>query len=382
MELGRYAVDSVLLEGRSYRSVAASVGRSKSWVEKQVGLFKGGGYEALSRRSTAPLSRPGQCAAELEDEIVLLRKQLTEEGLDGGPKTIEYHLQQRHGSSPARSTIYRVLKRRGFITPQPQKRPRNSWIRFESSLPNETWQSDMTHWQLANGTGVEIINFVDDYSRMITASVVVSVATSADVVAVFYKAAGLYGFPASLLTDNGAIYTASFRNGRCGMETEMHQLGIVVKHGKPYHPQTQGKIERFHKTLKRWLHKQPRVESIAELQKQIDYFVRYYNEERPHSAREMIPPHKAWLALDKATPGFNNPNLTVHTRVRHDKLDRDGKFTLRYNSKLHHVGVGSAHKHRRVTVLVADLDIRVLSTEGELLRHLTLDPTRDYQPLC
>lgn len=96
----------------------------------------------------------------------------------------------------------------------------------------------------------------------------------------------------------------------------------------------------------------------------------------------MIPPHKAWLALDKATPGFNNPNLTVHTRVRHDKLDRDGKFTLRYNSKLHHVGVGSAHKHRRVTVLVADLDIRVLSTEGELLRHLTLDPTRDYQPLC
>lgn len=145
MDLARYVVDAVLIEGRSYRATASSVGMSKSWVEKQVGLFRAGSYEGLGKRSTAPLRRPAQTSSDLEDEIILLRKQLSEEGLDAGPKTIGYHLQQRHGASPGRSTIHQVLVRRGFVESQPQKRPKKSWMRFESSLPNETWQADMTH---------------------------------------------------------------------------------------------------------------------------------------------------------------------------------------------------------------------------------------------
>jgi transposase InsO family protein len=354
---------------------------SKSWVEKQVGRYRAGGYEGLGKRSTAPLRRPTQTPAEFEDEIVLLRKQLDEEGLDAGPLTIEYHLAKRHGCSPARSTIHRVLTRRGFVVPQPQKRPKKSWLRFESSLPNETWQADMTHWALADGTEVEILDFVDDYSRMVVSAVALPVTTAADVVATFYKAAGLWGFPASMLTDNGCIFTAQFRNGRCGFETELATLGIVAKHGKPYHPQTQGKIERFHKTLKRWLRKQRRAETLGELQAQLDWFVRYYNEERPHSARGMIPPKEAWDGLDKATPDKDRYGMTPQTRVRHDKVDKTGVFTLRHGPKMHHIGVGRAHKGRRIIVLVADLDIRVLSTEGELLRHLTLDTKKDYQPI-
>ena len=100
----------------------------------------------------------------------------------------------------------------------------------------------MTHWALANGTGVEIINFVDGYSRLVLEATVASVATAADVVAVLYKATARWGFPASTLTDNGCIFTAQSRNGRCGFETELATLGITSKHGKPYHPQTQGKI--------------------------------------------------------------------------------------------------------------------------------------------
>ncbi len=144
----------------------------------------------------------------------------------------------------------------GSSSPNPQKRPRRSWVRFEAKLPNETWQADMTHWTLADGTGVEILDFVDDYSRMVTVAVVLPVTTAADVVAAFYQGAGRFGLPASMLTDNGCIFTAQFRNGRCGFETELATLGITIKHGKPYHPQTQGKIERFHQTLKRWLRKQ------------------------------------------------------------------------------------------------------------------------------
>lgn len=381
MELAKYAVAAVTVEKRTYRSVAASLGVSKSWVGKQVKLFEAGGHEALQKRSTAPKRRPTQMPVKLEEKIVLMRKQLDEEGLDAGPKTIEYHLTQRHGTSPSRATIHRVLTRRGIVVPQPQKKPKSSWKRFESSLPNETWQADMTHWALADGTGVEILDFVDDYSRMVVSAVAMSVVTAADVVAVFYKACGLWGFPSSMLTDNGGIFTASFRNGRCGFETELATLGIKAKHGKPYHPQTQGKIERFHKTLKRWLTKQPRATSIAELQKQLDWFVTYYNETRPHSARGMVPPRRAWDALDKAVPDPANLDLKPHTRVRHDKVDSTGVFTLRHNSKLHHIGMGRAHRGRRILVLVADLDIRVISEEGELLRHLTLDVTRDYQPI-
>lgn len=381
MDRARYAVDAVVLEGRSIRSVASSLDMSKSWVAKQVARFRAGGYDALVPRSKAPHRRPSQTSVELENEIVTLRKHLDEEGHDAGPLTIQYHLRQRHGEAPGRSTIHRVLVRRGFVIPQPQKRPRTSWIRFESALPNETWQADMTHWALADGTNVEILDFVDDYSRLVTAAVVLPVTTAADVVATFYQGASTWGFPASMLTDNGCIFTAQFRHGRCGFETELATLGIAIKHGKPYHPQTQGKIERFHQTLKRWLRKRDRAASIAELQAQVDTFIRYYNEERPHSARGMVPPRQAFEALAKAAPDPEKYPMTPHTRVRHDKIDQTGVFTLRHGTKLHHVGVGRAHKGRRVIVLVCDLDIRVLSQEGELLRHLTLDPSRDYQPL-
>lgn len=381
MDRARYAVDAVVIEGRSLRAVSSSIGMSKSWVAKQVARFHAGGYEALVALSTAPHRRPTQTPVELENEIVEMRKHLDEEGLDAGPLTIQYHLRRRHGTAPGRSTIHRVLTRRGFVTPQPQKRPRTSWLRFEAHLPNETWQGDMTHWELKDGTGVEILNFVDDYSRMVIAALVLPVTTAGDVVAAFYEGVSRWGFPASVLTDNGCIFTAQFKNGRCGFETELATLGITIKHGKPYHPQTQGKIERFHKTLKRWLKKRDKASSIAELQAQIDTFVRYYNEVRPHSARGMVPPREAFDALEKAVPNPDKQPITPHTRVRHDKVDKTGVFTLRHGTKLHHIGVGRPHKGRRIIALVLDLDVRVLSEEGELLRHLTLDPTRDYQPI-
>ncbi len=381
MDRARYAVDSVVIEGRSLRAVAGSLDMSKSWVAKQVSLFRAGGYDALAPKSKAPHRRPTQLDPAIENEIVLIRKQLSEDGFDAGPLTIQYHLAQRHGTAPGRSTIHRALVRRGFVVPQPQKRPRQTWQRFEANLPNETWQADMTHWALADGTGIEILDFVDDYSRMVTVAVVLPVTTVPDVVAAFYQGASRWGFPASMLTDNGAIFTAQFRNGRCGFETELTTLGISIKHGKPYHPQTQGKIERFHQTLKRWLRKHDRAATVAELQGQLDTFVAYYNEQRPHSARGMVPPRHAFDALAKATPDPDKFPMTPHTRVRHDKIDKTGVFTLRHGTTLHHIRVGRAHTGRRVIILVADLDIRVISEEGELIRHLTLDPSKNYQPL-
>jgi hypothetical protein len=211
----------------------------------------------------------------------------------------------------------------------------------------------MTHWQLENGAKVEIINFIDDYSRAVLCSAVVSVATAADVVRLFYDTAATYGLPASLLSDNGAIYTAAYRGSHTGMELELAALGVAFKHDKPYHPQTQGKVERYHLTLKKWLKKQPRASSIAELQAQIDCFVTYCNETRLHTARG-CPPMHAWRPFDKATPELDGQPMLASTKVRHDVIDKTGAVTLRYRSRLHHIEVGRAHRGRRVLILMAD----------------------------
>jgi transposase InsO family protein len=380
MDLARYVVDAVVLEGRSYREVARAHGVSKSWVGKLVTRYRAGGYEAIAPRSRAAKTIPHRTPDTLEDEICALRTELSELGVDAGAATIAYHLGLRHERVPSISTIWRVLRRRGFVAPQPHKRPRSSWIRFEAQLPNECWQSDVTHWRLADQTEVDICNFLDDHSRLAVASRVLPTATAPKVLEIFRAAGERWGYPAALLTDNGCVYTTWHRGGPNVMQTELLALGIEFRHSRPYHPQTCGKIERFHQTLKRWLTRQPRARSIAELQRQVDRFTSYYNDLRPHAALGCKPPRAAFEARDKARPSGPRSRVGAGVRVRRDRIDKGGKVTLRHGTRLHHIGVGHAHKGKRVILLINGLDIRVVSADGELLRHLTLDPARDYQP--
>src|SRR5437762_9846777 len=261
MDLARYVVEAVVLEGRSYREVARAHGVSKSWVAKVVGRYRAGGDEAIEPRSRAPKHIPHRTPAELEDEIVRLRKELSEQGFDAGAETIRHHLVQQRGDAPSVATIWRVLRRRGFVVPEPHKRPRSSWIRFEARLPNECWQSDVTHWRLAGGDDVEIVNFLDDHSRLAVGSRVLRVATAPKVLEVFREAGARWGFPAALLTDNGCVYTTWHRGGPNVMQTELLALGIDYRHSRPYHPQTCGKVERFHQTMKGFLARPPRARS-------------------------------------------------------------------------------------------------------------------------
>jgi Integrase core domain len=204
---------------------------------------------------------------------------------------------------------------------------------------------------------------------------------AADVVTSFRKAAVRHGFPASVLTDNGAVFTAApRRGGRCAIEIELFALGISLRHSTPSHPQTCGKVERFHQTLKRWLAKQPAAASLRELGAHLDWFRGYYNDERPHRALGRRTPAEAFAARPKAEPSGSRLPIPGHYRVRQDRVDTAGTITLRYNSRLHHIGIGRKHAASRVLVLVADLDVRILTQDGELLRALTLDPERDYQP--
>ena len=207
--------------------------------------------------------------------------QLTARGGDAGPATIAWHLGREGLPAPSTSTIRRVLHAAGLVVPEPRKRPRSSWRRFEASAPNELWQSDFTHWRLADGSEVEICSWLDDHTRYLLACTVFRRVGGDDVVATFTAAGDAHGWPAATLTDNGAVYTSRFTGGRNSFEYLLAYLGIRQKNGAPGHPQTQGKIERFHQTLKRWLGQQPAATDLARLQTQLEAFRLVYNEQRP-----------------------------------------------------------------------------------------------------
>ncbi|HUW77823.1 MAG TPA: IS481 family transposase [Candidatus Nanopelagicaceae bacterium] len=378
MSKNRIIVTSVVLEGRLKSEVARDYGVSYRWVHTLVTRYLAGGWDGIEARSRRPRSNSRQITSELESEIVALRLWLTKEGHDAGAHTIGFHLQQRHGHSPVVSTIWKVLKRRGLITAQPKKRPRSSYIRFQAELPNETWQSDFTHWKLASGAGVEILTFLDDHSRLALSITCHKVVTGQIVVADFRENTNEYGPPASTLTDNGLVFTTRFRYGPNAFENELRLLGITQKNGRPNHPQTQGKVERFQQTLKNWLTKQPLTSSLPELQTQLDTFRTYYNTIRPHRSLDRRTPLQAYNARGKAGP---ISNVNGHWRIRQDRIGDGGVVTLRYNSRIYHIGVGRTLKGTRVKLLIHDAHIRIIhDTTGELLRELILDPTRNYQP--
>jgi transposase InsO family protein len=385
MDLAGYVINAVLVEGRKVNEVCAAHGISRSWLYELIARYRQQGEPGLAAGSKRPRSSPTKVPAAIEDEIVALRKSLAEEGLDAGPHTIQVHLLRRRrgrarAAVPSVATIWRVLSRRGFIRPEPQKRPKSSWRRFQAELPNECWQADTTHWQGVDGSEVEILNVLDDHSRLVVASQAFVTTKAADVVATFHLGAATWGYPASMLTDNGAIFTAESRNGSCAIELELIGLGIDYKHSRPYHPQTCGKVERFHQTLKRWLAKQPPAATLTQLQAQLDGFCDYYNNIRPHRALGRRTPAQAFTARTKATPRRAGITIPVHYRVRRDRIDKTGKVTLRYHSRLIHIGVGRAHAGTRVLLLVADRHVRIITDNGEPLHDLTINPNRRYQP--
>lgn len=207
---------------------------------------------------------------------------------------------------------------------------------------------------------------------------VVRTANAGNALRTFHAAAERYGFPTALLTDNGCVYTAAHRNGRQALESELLALGVVFKHSRPYHPQTCGKVERLHQTLKLFLAKQPPAHTIGQLQRQINRFKTIYNTQRPHRSLGRRTPQDVYDARDKARPEAAKIRLANDTRVRHDIIGTNGSITLRYKTKLHHIGIGRDHRGKHVIVLRAGLDIRILTPEGNLLRRLTLDETKAY----
>ncbi|KNE83056.1 MULTISPECIES: IS481 family transposase [Streptomyces] len=389
MSKARLIITAVVVEGRSQAEVARAYGVFKGWVSKLLARYRIEGEAAFEPRSRRPKTSPTALAPDTVDLILQLRKELTGQGLDTGPETIAWHLAHHHQRTVSRATISRYLTRHGLVTPTPAKRPRSSYIRFPAALPNETWQADFTHYRLTDeagtGTDTEVLTWLDDCSRYALHVTCWKRVTGPIVVNTFRRATAAHGTPASTLTDNGMVCTTRLSGGRGGrnaLEHELRRLHITQKNATPNHPTTCGKVERFQQTMKKWLRAQPdQPATLPRLQALIDHFTHAYNHQRPHrSLPHRATPAAIYTTLPKALPAHSRDTDT-HTRVRHDRIDQSGLVTLRVSGRLHHIGVGRTHAQTSVILLVDDLHVRIVNaTTGELLRDLTIDPTRDYQP--
>jgi transposase InsO family protein len=377
MSKQRVIVEAVLT-GKSQREVAQLYGVSQPRVSQLMAIWRTGGWDALEPQSRKPHTSPRATSPEMVTLICDLRRELIANGADGGPHSIAALLRRGGHTPPAPSTIWTTLTKAGLITPEPRKRPKHAYLRFEADLPNECWQSDFTHWRLAAGTDTEILLWLDDHSRFLLSATAHQPVTGHIVLTTFRAACTQHGTPQSTLTDNGLVFTTRFRHGPNSFEIELLNLGIAQKNGRPNHPQTQGKVERLNQTLKQWLNARTRATTLDELRAQLAAFTNYYNTDRPHRSLGTRTPAEAYTARTKATP---DNNRSGHFRIRDDTVHASGSVTLRRGGRMHHIQLGTENKGTAVRILIHDLDIIVINREtGEILRELTLDPNKDSQP--
>jgi transposase InsO family protein len=258
MSKSQLVITALFVEHQSPAEVAERYGVHRAWVYKLKARYEAEGETALTPRSRRPKSSPSATPAATVELVLRLRKQLAEAGLDAGADTIGWHLARHHGTTLSRATINRILVRAGAVVPEPAKRPKSSYIRFEASMPNECWQSDFTHYRLTRldgtpGADVEVLSWLDDCSRYALRVSAHHRVTGPIVLTAFRDTVAAYGIPASTLTDNGMVFTTRLsggKGGRNGLETELRRLHVRQKNSRPNHPTTCGKVERFQQTMK------------------------------------------------------------------------------------------------------------------------------------
>jgi transposase len=201
MSKARLVVTAVIVEKRPVSEVAKSYGVARSWIYALLARYQAEGEAAFEPRSRRPKSSPNVTAPGTVELITRLRKELAGQGLDAGPQTIAWHLERDHQVKVSPATVSRWLARQGLAAPDPSKRPKSSYIRFAAEQPNECWQSDFTHYPLADGAGTEILTWPGDHSRYALSLTAHHRVTGPAVLLAFRAACEQHGVPASTLTD-------------------------------------------------------------------------------------------------------------------------------------------------------------------------------------
>jgi putative transposase len=337
-----------------------------------------GGWVPRSRR---PRSSPGATPAAVAGQIVRLRGELAP---DNGADAIIAALGQvaerdgweRQGLRvPHRSTVNKILKRAGLVTPQPQKRPKSSYRRFAYARPRDCYQIDATVVKLAGGEPVVVFDVVDDCTRLLAACRAADAENAKAAVAAITAAARACGAPGLVLCDNGSAFSGGLTRGQGAFARAVDGLGSRLIHSSPYHPQTCGKVERHHQTLKHWLAWQgPPPATLADLQDLLDTYRQYYNTRRHHTAVGDTPQHAWDTAQTHGGPGHlpRQDDATVHKLT----VAPNGTVTMGARTTIH---IGSAQAGQAITAIRDHDHITVYNAAGEPLGHLHLNHDKRYQ---
>lgn len=360
--------------------VCKKAGVSRTLFYNLLARYRTEGIVGLEPRSRRPHGSPNQTSITIENTIVQLRKELDEQGLDHGAATIQWHLQRSDdltSTVPSVATVHRILVRRGQVAHQPHKRPKSSWKRFEAPAPNEWWQIDSMDWAIATGI-VKVFNILDDHSRVAVASRAVSEATSVEAWDTFCLAGQQFGLPAGCLSDNGLAFSGKLRKFEVFFEKHLRDAGIRPITGRPYHPQTTGKVERFQQTLKKWLRKQRLAADLAELQTQLDKFRDIYNYQRPHQGISRQIPIKRFHATTASTPAEE----PIEHPIFADKIRRTATVNSSGNVHIDNlvINVGRRYANSNTIVFFDNHDHATVFINNNVARHLTINHNRRYQP--
>lgn len=275
----------------------------KTFYKLRARAREEGQAAALEPKSRCPKSSPTRAGQQVKQQAIDVRSALERSGLDHGPISVFEKMTTMGLQPPSIAALARIFREAGVARFEPKKKPRAAYRRFVYPAPNACWQMDATEYVLQGGRTAVIFQLLDDHSRYAVASHVADGETSQAAITVVDKAITAHGVPQRLLTDNGPALNPT-RRGRVGqLVTHVEALGIEAITGKPYKPTTQGKNERFHQTLFRWLDQQPLADTIDQLQALVDQFDHIYNTQRPHQGLPgRITPQQAWDATAKAEP--------------------------------------------------------------------------------
>jgi transposase InsO family protein len=341
------------------------------------------GAEGLEERSRRPLGSPQRIDAELEQLICELRTRQPR----WGARRIRAELARAGVEPPAVSTIHQALKRNYLVAPQPPRKPRAD-KRFEREVSNDLWQIDATRVLLADQSPVWVIDLLDDHARYLVGATAFPDATSEAAWAAFTTASARYGLPRQLLSDNGLCFTGRLHGNEVLFQRRLAKTGVQMINSAPYHPETLGKLERFHRTLKEWLHDEGPADDLPGLQTLLDRFRGHYNLERPHQGiGDLTPAERYQLGFElvhgrppaaAVAPPVDDvarePSYPPHSILR--KVNRVGLITYQRLQ----IQVGSRWYGATLRVVEAGELIHVY--HGDILiRTLLPDRNNNSQPL-
>lgn len=336
-------------------------------------------------RSRRPRTSPAAAPPDLVAWILKLRDELGDGlGVDNGADHIRDALGEVHArvrpawAVPARSTVNRVLDRHDKLDRNPKKRPRSSWRRFAYARPRDCYQQDGTEWELADGTKAVIFDVLDDCTRLLAAIRVHPAETAQGAIDAAEHAVREMGAPALWLTDNGMAFTARLTHPGKGISTFTRKIlsfGTRLIHSSPYHPQTCGKIERHHQTLKKWLRCRPRPATTQQLQALLDQYREYYNNRRHSALPRRMSPAQAWAAAS-SLGGPNRLPRQVDATLHRCRVSQTGVINVGGNR----MSVGRAQAATTLTAIRDGTRITVYDNDGNPLGHAALDPDNNYIP--